>query len=524
MRRFVDLYFAMDATNKTNEKVAAMIEYFQHAPAEDAAWALAFLTGRRPRVPVKRPLLRQWCLEVTGIDEWLFDECYSAVGDLSETLALLLPPPSKPDELGSLTVWVHEIHKLAGLSEPEQKETILRAWDRMDADERFVWHKLLGGSFRVGVSRDLVIRALSRVSGVPGPVIAHRIMGDWEPNGTFFEEVVSEQESGTAPISKPYPFCLAHALEGEPDQLGDISEWQAEWKWDGIRAQLIRREGETFLWSRGEDLIHDAFPDVAALGDLLPDGTVIDGEILAWNGAPMPFAQLQRRINRKAVGNKLLAEVPCTLVAFDLLEFGGEDWRSRSLKERIAQLESLEGLVVSPTIQAADWDELQVRRGDSRSMFAEGLMLKRLDSDYTPGRKRGAWWKWKIAPFSVDAVLIYAARGSGKRASLYTDYTFGVWQDGELIPFAKAYSGLDDAEIRQVDNFIRRNAIEKFGPVRTVKPELVFEIAFEGIQLSTRHKSGIATRFPRILRWRKDKRAEDADTLENVKRLLEVRP
>jgi DNA ligase-1 len=522
MRRFVDLYFAMDATNKTNEKVAAMIDYFTHAPPQDAAWALAFLTGRRPRVPVKRPLLKQWCLEVTQIDEWLFDECYSAVGDLSETLALLLPTPTRPDELGSLAHWVGEIHRLATLAEPEQREAILAAWDRMDADERFVWHKLLGGSFRVGVSRDLVIRALSRVSGVPAAVVAHRIMGDWEPTDAFFSEVVSEQESGSAPISKPYPFCLAHPLEGDPDQLGEIAEWQAEWKWDGIRAQLIRRAGETFLWSRGEDMIHEAFPDVTALGELLPDGTVLDGEILAWNGEPMPFSQLQRRINRKLVGKKLLTEVPCTLCAFDLLEFGGEDWRSRPLAERRAQLEKLEGLIISPSVVAASWEELQAKRGDSRAMFAEGLMLKRLDSDYTPGRKRGAWWKWKIAPFTVDAVLIYAARGSGKRASLYTDYTFGVWQDGELIPFAKAYSGLDDAEIRQVDNFIRRNAIEKFGPVRTVKPELVFEIAFEGIQLSTRHKSGIATRFPRILRWRKDKRPEDADTLEQVKALLKV--
>lgn len=523
MRSFVDLYFAMDATNKTNEKVAAMIAYFQSAPAADAAWALAFLTGRRPRVPVKRPLLRQWCLEAAGIEEWLFDECYSAVGDLSETFALLLPEPKHPDELGSLAHWVAAIHRLAAMPEPDQRETILAAWDRMNAEERFVWHKLLGGSFRVGVSRDLVIRALSRVSGVPGAVIAHRIMGDWEPSGSFFEELISAQESGEAPLSKPYPFCLAHPLEGEPHQLGDIRDWQAEWKWDGIRAQLIRRQGETFLWSRGEDLIHEAFPEVAALGELLPDGTVLDGEILAWDGAPMPFAQLQRRINRKVVGKKLLAEVPCTLCAFDLLEFDGQDWRGRPLQERRQQLEKLDGFVISPTIQAATWDELLERRGDSRAMFAEGLMLKRLDSDYTPGRKRGAWWKWKIAPFTVDAVLIYAARGTGKRASLYTDYTFGVWHDGALIPFAKAYSGLDDAEIRQVDSFIRRNAIEKFGPVRTVKPELVFEIAFEGIQLSTRHKSGIATRFPRILRWRRDKSAEEADTLENVKRLLEVK-
>lgn len=527
MDRFVRLYRELDESNKTNDKVLALRGYFDEASSGDAVWALALLAGRRPRVPVNRTLLAAWALEYAAIPSWLFDECYGAVGDLSETFALILPEPAGEPESQSLRWWMEWLSELAGQTEPEQKASLFWAWEHLDRWGRLVLHKLIGGSFRFGASKELAIRALAESSGVPKAKIAHRLMGSWEPTAEFYEGVISESDTG-ALISQPYPFCLAYPLEQEPSSLGEVREWQAEWKWDGIRAQLIRREGETFLWSRGEELIHETFPEIAALGAHLPNGTVLDGEILAWDGsAPLPFAQLQRRVGRKTVGKKLLAEVPCALIAFDCLESVGEDLRAQPLSvRRQALIEVTEigapGLVLSPIVLADSWDELAAERERSREMFAEGLMLKRLSSDYTRGRKRGDWWKWKIEPFSVDAVLIYAQRGSGKRASLYTDYTFGVWSEGVLVPFAKAYSGLTDAEIREVDAFVRRNAIEKFGPVRTVKPELVFEIAFEGIQLSTRHKSGVAVRFPRILRWRHDKRPEDADSLENVRRLLEV--
>ena len=521
MRRFVDLYLAMDATTKTNEKVAAMSYYFSVAPPADSAWALSLLMGRRPRVPVRRGLLRQWCLEVSGLSEWLFDECYGAVGDLSETLALLIPVGEPPDRAEqSLAWWMDCILGLVGHEEAVQREHILAAWERLDPEERFVFHKLLGGSFRVGVSRDLVIRALSQATSLATDVLAQRLMGDWKPSASFYEALTSTEPEMEGGLSRPYPFCLSHPLTVEVEELGDRAEWQAEWKWDGIRAQLIRRGTENFLWSRGEDLIHEAFPEVAALADLLADGTVVDGEILAWrDGRPLPFAELQRRINRKTVGKKLLSEVPCTLVVFDVLEVECKDWRRRPLAERRLKLETL-GLPLSPIVQAATWDDLRAERERPRGMMAEGLMLKKLGSDYATGRKRGAWWKWKVSPFTVDAVLIYAQRGTGKRASLYTDYTFGVWQDDVLVPIAKAYSGLDDDEIQRVDSFVRRNSLEKFGPVRTVKPELVFELAFEGIQRSDRHKSGIAVRFPRILRWRQDKTPDQADTLDGVKGLL----
>jgi DNA ligase-1 len=529
MKRFVQLYTELDETNKTNAKVEAMVRYFKEAPPEDAVWGLYFLTGRRPRRPVAVTKIWGWANELTGLPAWLFGECYDAVGDMAETISTILPDdPSCASAVGlPLHVWVEQrLLPMQGMEESQQREIIENGWCELDRGGRFVWNKLITGAFRVGVSQDLVIRALSQASGVPAPAVAHRLMGHWEPTPAFFEGLVGEDD-GASDISKPYPFCLAHALAGDVHDLGPVEEWHAEWKWDGIRAQVVRREGQTFVWSRGEELISERFPEVRDIGDHLPDGTVLDGEIMAWRGEkPMMFADLQKRIGRKIVGKKLLVDVPVVLVAFDLLEFGGEDIRKRPFSERRSLLNELVAqadaqIRLSPTVDAATWDELAAKRQDSRSMNVEGLMLKRHDSPYVVGRKKGAWWKWKIQPFTVDAVLIYAARGSGIRASLYTDYTFGIWKDGELVPFAKAYSGLDDAEIRKVDAFVRRSTLEKFGPVRTVKPELVFELAFEGIQLSKRHKSGIAVRFPRIARWRHDKKPEDADSIETVTQLLE---
>jgi DNA ligase 1 len=534
MKAFADLYTALDETNKTNEKVEALTRYFASAPPRDAAWALYFLSGRKIKQLIASRKLHQWALEASGISEWLFSESYDAVGDIAETMALLLPDPPNPG--GSdrpLSEWVENVLlPLKDATDDQQRETIFRAWSELNTRQRFVWHKLITGAFRVGVSQLLITRALAEVSGVDGAVIAHRLMGAWEPTPEYYAELIA-RETGDADISRPYPFFLAYALEEAPETLGAVEEWQAEWKWDGIRSQLIRRQGRTFLWSRGEELITERFPELAAIGDALPDGTVIDGEILPWRFSEspetsvMPFAQLQRRIGRKTLGKKILSEVPVIILAYDLLEWGGEDIRTRPLSERRALLESLLGslhherLIASPVVRAESWDELVRLRETSRDRNAEGLMLKRKSSPFRVGRQRGDWWKWKVSPFTVDAVLIYAQRGSGKRASLYTDYTFGVWDTSlnppELVPFAKAYSGLTDAEIRKVDAWIRRHTLETFGPVRTVTPELVFELAFEGIQRSSRHKSGIAVRFPRILRWRTDKAIVDADSLETIK-------
>ncbi|HEX8199793.1 MAG TPA: ATP-dependent DNA ligase [Isosphaeraceae bacterium] len=529
MRAFAALYLALDATTKVNEKVAALRRYFAAAQPADAAWAVYFLIGRRPRQVVPNKRLRAWAAEEAGIPEWLFDECHDAVGDLAETVALLLPPPDRGSDL-PLHHWVeHLLLPVRDRGEAEQRRAVLDAWRGLDGPQRLVWNKLIGGSFRVGISQPLVTRALAESCGVEPAVVAHRLMGAWEPSAAFYDRLRAA-DARDADSSRPYPFCLAHALDGPPEALGDPAAWLAEWKWDGIRAQLIRRGGSTFLWSRGEELITERYPEIAALGQELPDGTVLDGEILAWRGdAPLPFAQLQRRIGRKRPGRALLAEIPVALVAFDLLEHRGADVRPLALRDRRARLEELIGaqgwagsLIASPIVPAGDWAGRAAARRAGRDRGAEGLMLKRLDSPYGVGRRRGDWWKWKADPHGVDAVLTAAQRGHGQRAGLYTDYTFSVWDGGRLVPIAKAYSGLTDAEIRQVDAFVRRNLVEKFGPVRTVRPELVFELAFESVQRSPRHKSGLAVRFLRIVRWRHDKTAAEADSLDALRALLPI--
>lgn len=529
MKAFARLYTELDETTATSEKVAALARYFGAAPAPDAAWAVHFLSGRRPKRLVRSGDLRAWATEAARIPEWLFDESYHAVGDLAETIALLLPENADPHaDPGPLSRWVEErLLTLRELEPPAQRVALLAAWAELGGRERYVWNKLITGAFRVGASQRLVVRALAEVSGVPDEVIAHRLMGAWEPDASFFQRLIAT-DTEDADQSRPYPFALAYPLEQEAEALGEIHEWQAEWKWDGIRAQVVRRAGSVWLWSRGEDLLAGRFPEVELTGAVLPDGTVLDGELLPWlDGVPLPFAQMQRRIGRKTVSRKILAEVPVVLLAYDLLEHAGTDVRALPLVERRARLEAIvaalpsgSAIRLSPIVDATDWGALVEARLAARDQSAEGLMLKRRESPYGVGRRRGDWWKWKVDPYSVDAVLIYAQLGSGRRAGLFTDYTFGIWDGDKLVPFAKAYSGLTDAEIAKVDAFVRQNTVERFGPVRVVKPDLVFELAFEGIQRSTRHRSGIAVRFPRMARWRTDKRPEDADSLDTVRALL----
>ena len=529
MRAFADLYAELDSTTKTNEKVVALKRYFMAADPADIAWAVHFLIGRRPKRLLEIRNLVAWAVEEAAIPEWLFGESHQAVGDLAETISLLLPPP-ETSTAESLRYWVEErLLPLKEWDDARRKESLVNAWREMNERQRFVWNKLITGEFRVGVSQNLVVRALADASGVDSAVLFHRLMGNWDPTADFTRSVLAK-ESPDADVSRPYPFCLAHPLEGEVEELGDIADWQAEWKWDGIRSQLIRRLGQTFVWSRGEELVTERFPELEKVGGLLPNGIAIDGEIMPWKqGKPMGFGQLQRRIGRKVLGPKILAEVPVALVAYDLLEYDAVDvreqpleWRRERLAEIVRVVEPLGSIVLSERVVAESWEKLRELRRESRERRVEGFMLKRLGSPYRVGRKRGDWWKWKIEPYSVDAVLFYAQPGSGKRASLFTDYTFAVWDNGVLVPFAKAYSGLTDEEIRQVDSFVRRNTLEKFGPVRRVAPELVFELAFEGIQESPRHRSGIAVRFPRMARWRQDKAADQADSLETLRALLKA--
>jgi DNA ligase-1 len=530
MKAFADLFTRIDQTNKTNAKVEALAGYFRRAAPADKLWTVAILSHRRPRRTVNTTQLRHWAAELAGIPLWLFEEAYPIVGDLAETIALVLPPPEATHEQ-PLSYWIRYIQALDKLDEAGKKARVLAAWRGLDITERFLFNKLITGGFRMGVSQKLMTRALAAATGIKKNKLAHRIMGNWTPDDTTFEQLILTEDP-LEDISKPYPFYLAYALETTPqEELGDPAIWFAERKWDGIRGQLIVRQGELFVWSRGEELVTDRFPEYAPLADRLPDGTVLDGEILPFrDGRPLPFQQLQKRVGRKNVTKKILDEAPVVLMAYDLLEWRGEDLRERPFAERRRLLEQLlatrpaDGLLrLSPAVPFVFWAQLESERAAARAHYSEGLMLKRLDSPYRSGRKKGDWWKWKVDPLTIDAVMIYAQSGSGRRANLFTDFTFAVWKSaGELVPFTKAYSGLTDAEFREITSWVRRNTVERFGPVRSVKPTYVFEIAFEGIQPSNRHKSGVALRFPRIKRWRKDKPIEEANTLADLQTMLEA--
>lgn len=528
MKRFAALFAALDGTTRTGAKTAALADYFRQAPEADRVWTVALLTGRRPRRAVNATELRLWAAEVAGVPDWLFEESYSVAGDLAETIALLLPPPAATGELG-LDQAIRGLVRLTGQPADQRKQAVLAAWAQLPATERFLYNKLLTGGFRMGVAQGLMTRALSQATGVEEATLAHRLMGDWDPARITFAALIAGDAGSDA---RPYPFALASQLEDGPEALGAPGDWLAEWKWDGIRGQLIARPGAFALWSRGKELITDRFPDLAPLADFLPPGTVVDGEVLAWDGAanrPLPFAALQRRIGRKTVPKTLLAEAPARILAYDLLEDGSEDIRDRPLSHRRARLLEILAalpaglpLAASPLLAFPDWPSLAEIRATARTGGAEGVMLKRGASAYFTGRKRGDWWKWKLDPWSVDAVMLYAQAGHGRRANLFTDFTFAVRDGNELVPFAKAYSGLTDAEFAEITRWVQRHTLERFGPVRKVPAELVFEIGFEGIQESPRHKSGIALRFPRMLRWRRDKGVDEIDTLDSLRALLKA--
>ena len=527
MQRFAKLYDSIDSTTSTNAKVAAMARYFVDAPPADAAWAVFFLTGRRLKRLLPYAAIHDWTIAATGLPSWIIEESYSVVGDGAETAALVLDQLPIVENIAPLplAVWVEErILSLRNMDSDTQRERVMAWWAPLDRLQRFVLLKMITGELRLGVSQTLVVRALAQASGLPVATVAARLMGDWAPTPEWFASLISP-ESTDVDQSRPYPFFLASPLEEEVSTLGDPGGWILEWKWDGIRAQLVKRGGGVHLWSRGEEIITHRFPEIVAAATHLPDGTVLDGEVLAFrDDRPLPFSALQQRIGRQKQVAQMARAVPVVFMTYDLLEQNGKDIRALPLSERRERLIGLlpSGVLrPSPAVVGSSWEELAEVRSESRARGVEGLMLKRAASAYGVGRKRGDWWKWKIDPHTMDAVLIYAQPGSGKRASLLTDYTFGVWDNGELVPVAKAYSGLSNEEIGEMDRWIRRHTLERFGPVRHVEPVHVFELGFEGIARSPRHRSGIAVRFPRMLRWRKDKRAEEADTLENVRRLLE---
>ncbi len=530
MQRFAHLLTTLANTTKTNDKRDLLLEYFRGADDGDKLWLVALFTGRRPKRLVNSTLMKLWCAEETGIPQWLFDESYHTVGDLSESIALLLATKTKEERRKtadpSLTDVMKELQSLQPAVDADKRAFITQEWRELSMESCMVFNKLIMGGFRIGVSKALVVQALAVFLEKDPQAVAHLLAGSWNPFTTKFSELVHADVHVTD-LSKPYPFYLAYPLESGLESLGDAVDWQVEWKWDGIRGQLIRRGGNLYLWSRGEELITDKFPEIQSLLHLLPDGIALDGEVLAYrDGMPISFQYLQTRITRKSVSKKQLQEAPTVFMAYDILEYKGEDLRPKPQSERRALLESIiqqihsPHLIMSPLVSFSSWEELAAQMAEARERATEGFMIKRKAAHYQAGRRRGDWWKLKVDPLSVDAVMIYAQKGSGKRSGLYTDYTFAV-RDGEsLVPFAKAYSGLTDKEIAQLDRWIKANSKDAFGPVRTVTAQQVFEIGFEGISASSRHKSGVAVRFPRILKWRTDKTVEEIDTIETLRELL----
>ena len=528
MKAFAQLIKKLDSTNKTNQKVAALTDYFLNAPEDDKLWTIAILSHRRPKRPVNTTLLRLWATEISNIPLWLFEESYHIVGDLAETIALIIPNTDGESDK-SLSTFIAEIIALKAKTEEEKKAYLQENWLQLNYFERFVFNKIITGGFRIGVSQKLMTRALSKATDIDEDILAYKLMGDWTPQNTTYQKLILE-ENPEDYLSKPYPFYLAYAVEDDfQNELGAIDDWSFEHKWDGIRSQVIIRNDEILVWSRGEELVTDKYPEFQRFLSQIPNGTVLDGEILPFGNKQIGnFNDLQTRIGRKNLSKKLLEKTPVILNAYDLLEWKGEDIRQLPFSERRKILDTLIGdcdcdsigLYLSETMNFKTWEAAAKERKLCREKRSEGLMLKRKDSPYLVGRKKGDWWKWKTDPFTIDAVLTYAMRGHGRRANLYTDYTFGLWNQGELVTFAKAYSGLTDAEFKKVDSWIKKNTLERFGPVRSVTPYHVFEIAFEGIAESSRHKSGIATRFPRIVRWRKDKLMEEANTLDDLKAMI----
>jgi DNA ligase-1 len=527
MKKFAALIETLDRTNKTNSKVDALTRYFKEAPKEDALWAVALLSHRRPSRPVTTSLLRAWAAELAGLPLWLFEESYHIVGDLAETIALLVQNKGTASP-PSLKNCIEEIIELKAKSEKEKRDYILHQWLNLAYFERFVFNKILTGGFRIGLSQKLMTRALSKAVDIDERIVAHRLMGQWTPRTTTFDRLIIDPHPEDQ-ISQPYPFFLAHPVETDFFTKEKVSDWHIEHKWDGMRAQLILRDGKHFLWSRGEELITDKFPELEVLKEILPEGTVLDGELLPYKeGQIGNFNALQKRIGRKTVSKKLLQENPVVLMAYDIMEWEGEDIREQPLWKRQQLLDALfkkysdskAPILLSEVSQFSSWQAVEKEREKAAEKYSEGLMIKSKEAPYGVGRKKGSWWKWKSDPKCIDAVLTYAMRGHGRRTNLYTDYTFALWDEGALVTFAKAYSGLTDAEIKTLDQFIKKNTLERFGPVRQVKPELVFEIAFEGIAPSPRHKSGVAVRFPRIARWRHDKKSKEANTLTDLKKLL----
>ncbi len=594
MIHFTRLFNELDETNHTVEQLAALERYFKAAPAADAAWALHLLIGAKAPRALKNSQLREWISTVADLPTWLVDESCETVGDIAETLALLLPDPPTVPAGGSLALHrliTERLLPLAGLGPEARRDLVVTTWRELDGAQRFIWNKLITGSFRIGVSRTQVARALGKTAGVSASVMAHRLLGFQEPTEAAFRALLAAESANEN--FGPYPFQTANAIKSaepagdptiesldlfprlvgapgtgptitRPEELGSASDWQAEWLLDGLRVQVMRRGDAVLIWSQDEELLNPEFPEIAEAAQLLPDGTVLDGDLVVWPASdvcPGTRADIQQRLSHATPGAGLQRKLPVVFIAQDIIEAAEIDQRGRPLLARRRQLAevlapaadrhretqatrpasgSTDGsqmdLFGSPPAAAAhhapfrfraaslvsfgSWEQLASLRREARDHGAAGLILKRTESCYGASVETSAWWIWPIEPLRINAVLIAALPGHGNSPRAFSDYTFAVWCDDELVPFAKTGTGLTEIGFRAMDDFIRAHITGKFGPVRSVKAELVFELEFDSVQTSTRHKSGLVVRSARIHRRRPELSAAEADTLEALRLLV----
>ena len=537
MRNFATLFKELDETAQADLKIEALINYFKKVPPEDLAWTVSLLLGRKIKQVISVKRLRKWSVELTQIPDWLLAECLNNVGDLAETISLILPFEGNSENI-PLHVWIEQcIFPLKDQQEEIQKEKIVSFWHQLNSVERFLFNKLVTGSFHVDIPPKLIIKALSSFCSLNEKYISQRLIGNWVPTAGFFNFLCTSNVSDTM-ANIPYPFNPVVQLDLKVEDLGNINQWLFEWKWNGIRSQIIKRENKVFIWSHDEDLLNDSFPELYELGSILPDGTVIEGIIIPIrDNILLPSAELKKRIAKRYPVKKILSDIPVSFVAFDLLEFDKEDIRNKSLNQRRNLLKEIlnditdKRIILSGVVECNSWKDLKIARSEAGKKSVDGLMLKRLYSPYSIGSETIVsamqsgilttnWYKWKNDPLTINAILLYARLEQGSTSPLFKEYTFALWHDGKLIPFAKTSSGLTDEEIIQVDSFIRKNTLGKFGPVRTVKPELVFKLEFDGIQKSSRNKSGIVVLSPHITRWHHYKKIEEAGSLNSLTILL----
>jgi DNA ligase-1 len=529
MRAFADLLERLVYTRSRNAKLKLIGDYLQATPDPDRGWALAALTGDLDLPAIKPALIRGLVEE--RVDPVLFHMSRDYVGDTAETVSLLWPRPDVPPapdidlSLGAV------VTRLRALSRSEAPAALAALLDRLEPEERFALLKMATGALRIGVTARLAKTALAQAFGLDVEAVEEVWHGIKPPYPTLFAWATGaapQPEASALPVFRP--FMLAHGLE---ELRVDMADYAAEWKWDGIRVQLVRAGGETRLYSRAGDDITGAFPDIA--GAFAAAG-VLDGELMVkgeaqgaaeHGGAAASFNALQQRLNRKAVTGRMLADYPAFVRLYDILFDGADDLRDLPWHARRPRLEAFaaaldpERFDVSQLIEAGDFTELDAIRAGARDAAIEGVMLKRRDSPYVAGRRVGLWYKWKRDPLTADCVVMYAQRGNGRRSSFYSDFTFGCWTEaGELLPVGKAYSGITDEELKWLDRWVRNHTLQRFGPVREVEKSLVFEVAFDSIHSSSRHKSGLAMRFPRIARIRTDKPAAEADRVETLRRLI----